>query len=81
MKDLPKRLLTLLLVWITFLLTSCFLFLPSTSASDTPSPRALQVGDRVGSMTIVWENTHGGSWKFLAMGTPSEKNAVGSLYF
>lgn len=57
---------------IALLFSSCA-FLEGIAASENkPALRSLAVGDRVGDKTIVWENTGAGSWRFLAMGTPSE---------
>lgn len=55
--------------------TGCFLLGEVTVSEKAPEPapaKVLTVGDKVGEKTIVWENTGAGSWKFLAMGTPSE---------
>ena len=51
---------------VALMLHGCFLF------DEAIVPRSFAVGDRVGNKTIVWENTGAGSWRFLAMGTPSE---------
>nr|WP_230974287.1 MULTISPECIES: hypothetical protein [Treponema] len=55
-----------------FTLHGCFLFDGMIVPSEPVPERSLSVGDRVGNKTIVWENTGRGSWRFLAMGTPSE---------
>ena len=61
---------------LTLSFTGCFLFeqavVPSTPTTPSAPARSLAVGDKVGEKTIVWENTGRGSWRFLAMGTPSE---------
>ncbi len=56
---------------IVLLFSSCA-FLEELAVSPDKPSRSLSVGDRVGDKTIVWVNTGAGSWRFLAMGTPSE---------
>lgn len=68
-----------------FIIQSCFLLdgiiiseeRPERQEEERPERqemevKRLSVGDKVGEKTIVWENTRGGSWRFLAMGIPSE---------
>ncbi|WP_255823525.1 hypothetical protein [Treponema putidum] len=57
---------------IALLFSSCAFLEGMAVPEDKPAVRQLAVGDRVGDKTIVWENTGAGSWRFLAMGTPSE---------
>lgn len=64
----------LLAITASLVLHGCF-FLGEALIPEDSSParsKSLSVGDRVGDKTIVWENTGAGSWRFLAMGTPSE---------
>ena len=66
------RVAVLITAALIVLLFSGCAFLEGMAASPDRPSRSLSVGDRVGDKTIVWENTGAGSWKFLAMGTPSE---------
>lgn len=61
------------LTLVALALQSCFLF-ETTMAPEEPVQRKIEelaVGSKVGEKTIVAVNPNGGSWKFLAMGTPS----------
>ena len=58
---------------MTLASTGCFLLGGITVPENPPVPsRSYTVGDVLNGKTIVWENTGAGSWRFLAMGTPSE---------
>ena len=58
---------------MTLASTGCFLLGGITVPENPPAPsRSYTVGDVLNGKTIVWENTGAGSWRFLAMGTPSE---------
>ena len=54
-------------------LHGCF-FLDGMTISERPlePAKSYSAGDVLNGKTIVWVNTGAGSWKFLAMGTPSE---------
>ena len=61
---------------LTLASTGCFL-LDGLTVSENPPAReekqkSYSAGDTLNGKTIVWVNTGAGSWKFLAMGTPSE---------
>lgn len=57
------------LTLVVLSLQSCFLL---GGTVQTESVAELAVGSKVGEKTIIAMNPNSGSWKFLAMGTPSE---------
>ena len=65
----PAVLIAIMLV----ALHGCFFLDGMTISESSPEPsKSYSAGDILNGKTIVWVNTGSGSWKFLAMGTPSE---------
>lgn len=74
---MKKIIFTFVVTAFTVMLQSCFLLEGMVKPSENPATapkkeQRLAVGDTVNGKTIVWENTNGGGWKFLAMGMPSD---------
>ncbi|UTC75605.1 hypothetical protein E4O03_02430 [Treponema sp. OMZ 792] len=70
---MKRRLIfSLMVLVLIFSVQGCFLLDQSTMDTPKPAPMTLDVGSRINGKTIVWVNTKGDSWRFLAIGAPSK---------